>query len=227
MGVAPRALVWPVAAAIALAGCGSSDDADPPDEPAPRDGAAVEKERGEPSTERDREATEEPSPELDRQLIEAARRGDTAAARELIEAGADVNAKDETEQSAYLLAASEGYAELLDLTLENGADVNSKDSFNGTALIRAAERGHVEVVDRLLETDVEIDHVNELGWTALMEAVIRGPGGPRHTEVVRLLVEAGADSSIPDDAGVTPLAHAEQLGYMEIADILREAGAEG
>jgi ankyrin repeat protein len=42
---------------------------------------------------------------------------------------------------------------------------------------------------------------------------------------VRLLVEAGADINLADGQGVTPLAHAQQQGYTEIAAILQEAGA--
>ena len=54
---------------------------------------------------------------LQDQLIKAAWANDVRRARRLIEAGADVNAKDDTEQSAYLVATSEGYLDLLDLTL--------------------------------------------------------------------------------------------------------------
>ena len=39
------------------------------------------------------------------------------------------------------LATSEGFVDLLSLTLANGADVKSLDSFDGTGLIRAAHRG--------------------------------------------------------------------------------------
>ena len=45
--------------------------------------------------------------DVDRELIAAAYRNDVRAARGLIEAGADVNVKDHTEQSAYLIATSE------------------------------------------------------------------------------------------------------------------------
>ena len=38
---------------------------------------------------------------------------------------------------------------------------------------------------------------------------------------VRILLDAGADRSIADREGVTPLQHAEQRGYDEIADLLR------
>jgi ankyrin repeat protein len=167
------------------------------------------------------------SPELDRQLIAAAYANDVAEAERLIEAGANVNAKDETVQSAYLIATSEvgDDPRLLELTLANGADVRSLDSYDGTGLIRAADRGYTTIVARLLETNVDVDHVNRLGWTALLEAIILGDGDAAHVEVVRQLVEAGADVNLADGQGVTPLAHAEQRGYDEMVAILREAGA--
>ncbi len=158
-------------------------------------------------------------------LIAAAYGNHLEVARLLIEAGADVNVQDTTRQGAYLIATSDGYIELLRLTLRAGADVRSTDSYNGTGLIRAAARGHVEVIRELLKTEIAVDHVNRLGWTALLEAIILGDGGPRHTEVVRLLVEAGADVNLADRDGVTPLAHARRRGHAEIAAILEAAGA--
>ena len=162
---------------------------------------------------------------LDTALIAAAWENDLDEARRLIDEGADVNAKDDSAQSAYLISTSEGYLDLLELSLEHGADVKSLDSFNGTGLIRAADRGHVEIVRRLLETDIAVDHVNNLNWTALLEAIILGDGGPRHAEVVRLLVDAGADVNLADGNGVTPLAHARERGHEEMVAILEAAGA--
>ena len=160
-------------------------------------------------------------------LVAAAYGNHVDVARELIAAGADVNAKDGTEQSAYLIATSEvgDDPRLLTLTLANAADVDAKDRYNGTGLIRAADRGHVRIVGRLLETEIDVDHVNRLGWTALLEAIILGGGDRRHTEVVRLLVAAGADVNLPDGQGLTPLAHARRQGFDEIAAILERAGA--
>jgi ankyrin repeat protein len=161
--------------------------------------------------------------DVDRELLAAAYRNDVAAARELIEAGADVNAKDASEQSPYLIATSEvgDDPRLLELTLAAGADVDAKDSFNGTGLIRAAERGHVTVVKRLLETGIEVDHVNRLGWTALLEAVVLGEGGRAHVRTVRQLVAAGADVGVADKSGLTALEHARRRGFTAIARILR------
>ena len=165
------------------------------------------------------------APDLDARLLAAAAANDVERARELIGDGADVNAKDASQESAYLIATSEigDDPRLLELTLASGADVNAKDSFNGTGLIRAAERGYVRIVRRLLETDIDVDHVNRLGWTALLEAVILGEGGRAHTETVRALVDAGADATIPDGDGVTALTHARERGYDAIVAILRAA----
>ena len=160
-------------------------------------------------------------------LVAAAYGNHLEAAEALIEAGADVNQKDDTVQSAYLISTSEvgDDPRLLELMLRNGADVASLDSYNGTGLIRAADRGHVRIVEELLKTETDVDHVNNLGWTALLEAIILGEGDESHTQVVRLLVDGGAEPNLADGEGVTPLEHAEQRGYSEMAGILRGAGA--
>ena len=88
--------------------------------------------------------------------------------------------------------------------------------FGGVSVIPAAERGHVEYVRRVVTTGIDVDHVNRLGWTALLEAVVLGDGGERHQEVVRILLDAGADRAIADRDGVTALEHAERSGYSEI-----------
>ena len=82
-----------------------------------------------------------------------------------------------------------------------------------------------EIVERLLQTKIEVDHVNRLGWTALLEAIILGGGDRRHTQVVRLLVDAGANFRIADSEGVTPLTHARRRGYTEMIALLERAGA--
>jgi ankyrin repeat protein len=149
-------------------------------------------------------------------------------AHALVRAGADVNAKDDSMQSPYLIATSEvgDDPRLLELTLDNGAEVNDKDSYNGTGLIRAAERGHARIVRRLLRAGIDRDHVNRLGWTALHEAIVLGDGGPRHVATVRALVEGDVDVNVPDGDAVRPLSHAEERGFDAIVELLRAAGAK-
>lgn len=147
------------------------------------------------------------------------------AARILIAAGADVNAKDNIEDSPYLYAAAEGRLDILRLTLKAGADLKSVNRYGGTGLIPASHHGHPAIVRELLKTRIDIDHVNRLGWTALLETIILSDGGPTHTEILKLLVAAGADVNLADRDGVTPLAHAEQRSYAEMARLLKAAGA--
>jgi ankyrin repeat protein len=147
------------------------------------------------------------------------------AAQALIEAGANVNAKDNIEDSPYLYAGARGHLDILKLTLAHGADLKSVNRYGGTALIPASERGHVETVDTLVKAGVYVDHVNRLGWTALLEAVILGDGGPRHVQIVGLLIDGGANVNLADNDGVTPLQHARSRGYGRMVTLLEKAGA--
>jgi ankyrin repeat protein len=158
-------------------------------------------------------------------LLAATQRNEIEVARYLIREGADVNAKDFVQDTPYLYAAAEGRIEILKMALAAGADLKDTNRYRGTGLIPAAHHGHVEAVKILLATDIDKDHINNLGWTALLEAVILGDGGPKHTEIVRLLVEAGASVNIGDRDGVTPLAHARKSGYSGMVRILSSAGA--
>ncbi len=150
----------------------------------------------------------------------------TDAVRALLDAGADVDAQDAQRDTPFLYAGSEGLLDILTLVNEAGADPAITNRYGGVALIPASERGHVEVVRYLLtESDVDVDHVNRLGWSALLEAILLSDGGPRHQEIVRLLIEHGADVDLADGDGVRPLAHARARGQDAIAVLLVDAGA--
>lgn len=161
---------------------------------------------------------------LDEQLREASWDNDVERAGDLIQRGADVNAKDDTLQSSYLIATSEGYLDLLDLTLANGAQVDDLDSWNGTGLIRAAERGHHLVVGRLLQAGIDRDHVNRIGYQAIHETVWLGEDTTAYLDTVRVLVAGGAElDRTSGTEGLTPVQMARQRGYPGLEAALREA----
>ena len=139
----------------------------------------------------------------------------------LAEAGADMNALEYQLYDVVTIAAVANDPEMLRVALENG---NAPDLITsvyvGTALIAAAHLGHHEVTSILIEAGAPLDHVNNLGWTALMESVVLGDGGPDHVETARLLVAAGADRSIADRDGITPLEYAKRRGYSAMVEVL-------
>ncbi len=141
--------------------------------------------------------------------------------RALAEAGADLNALENSRYDIVTIAAVADDLKMVDLALALGASAgNITSPYDGTALIAAAHLGHHEVVERLIARGAPLDHVNNLGWTALIEAVILGDGGPDHVKTVRALVNAGANITIADNQGVTPLAHAKSRGYAEMIALL-------
>ena len=139
----------------------------------------------------------------------------------LAEAGADMNALEHRAYDIVTIAAVANDVDMLDIALQPGTSAGNVTSpYDGTALIAAAHLGHHDVVDRLIKGGAPLDHINNLNWTALIEAVILGDGGPDHQKTAELLLEAGADRSIGDKQGVTPLEHAESRGYQEMIDLL-------
>lgn len=156
-------------------------------------------------------------------LLSATRARDIELATMLLDAGADPNAQDAIKDSAFLYAGAEGLDDIVTAALEHGADVTSTNRYGGTALIPASERGHVSTVKLLLDAGVPVNHVNNLSWTALHEAIILGDGNTNHIEIVRLLIEGGADVTIPDGDGMSPRDLAADRGYTEIVELIEAA----
>ena len=144
------------------------------------------------------------------------------ALRALAEGGADMNALENGIYDVLTIAAVADEPEMVSLAMELGNAPDLITSiYDGTALIAAAHLGHHDVVARLVAGGAPLDHINNLAWTALIEAVVLGEGGPDHIKTVQILVDAGADKSIGDRDGVTPLQHALSRGYTEMVEILK------
>ncbi len=200
-----------VLAVTALAACSTPE---PSPSTGPSDGAPSARPTATPSAAPTPEASEStPDEGPDAALRQAFLAGDLAAATDLVAQGADVNAKDDTQQSAYLIAASEGHLDLLRLALANGATVDDKDSFDGTALIRAAERGHFHEVGELLRAGIDRDHVNNLGYQAIHEATWLGKDDYPYATTLRVLVAGGVELDRPSgQEKLTPLQMAAEKG---------------
>ncbi len=146
--------------------------------------------------------------------------------RHLIDAGADIDQQDETCFNPFLHGCIHNDLELVRIMVAAGADLTRRTRFGGNGLTPASEKGHVDIVRELLTTtDINVNLTNFLGWTALIEAIILRDGGPVQQEIVRLLLEHGANPGLTDKWGVTPIELAREKGYTEIVDLLVEYGA--
>jgi len=184
-------------------------------------------------------------------LINAAKEGDLKQVQELVDKGADVDAKNDYGKTALMEAADKGHLEVVKLLLNKGADVNARQKEGGTALTWAALSGRVEVVKLLLEKGAEFDVRGQNILTALFLSAARGPlemvkllqekgvdinaghgralinavdGG--NVQVVKLLLNGGADVNTKDDSKTTVLMNAVGKGRLEITNLLLDKGAD-
>jgi ankyrin repeat protein len=160
-----------------------------------------------------------------------AARSNVAAARLLIEFGADVNAIDGEKQRLMPLhgRAEHGDVQVVDLLLAHGADVHAASGM-GTPLHCAVggfqheppERWQ-EVAERLLESGANVNAgspaTGDPNWTPLHHAAWRN-----HMAAVAWLLEHGADRSRINKYGSTPLETARYFHHQEVAALLSADG---
>lgn len=172
----------------------------------------------------------------------------------LLEAGADLEAKDEWEQTPLTRAAIYGSTSAVRLLLEKGADVESRDNLGWVPLLSAACVGHTAVVCLLLEYGASIDSAKADGDTALILAAHNGhhetilsllarsaeinrvnhahetalscAAEKGHDKVVEILLQNGAEVDVPDRTGRTPLLWAVQRGHERCVEVLVKACAD-
>jgi ankyrin repeat protein len=115
-----------------------------------------------------------------------------------------------------IAAAKANNVALVAELIGQGGNVNAKDAIQDSAFLYAGAEGFNEVLQLTLA-----NHVNNLGWTAMQEAILLNNGGPSQQDIVRQLLDAGADPNVRDPEGRTALENAERLGFMEIAGLIR------
>ncbi|MBC7783192.1 MAG: ankyrin repeat domain-containing protein [Burkholderiales bacterium] len=127
-------------------------------------------------------------------LSAAVSNSQVALARQLIELGADVNARMRLESPPLMIACERGNAAMVDLLLQAGADVNAKCPISDegdpgeTALMAAATAGHRAIIETLLRSGARIDATTRRGRSALSMIVERRRVD---LDMVRFLLDAG------------------------------------
>lgn len=100
----------------------------------------------------------------------------------------------------------------IDTSNHAGATVSTT---NKTGLHVCAEQGNIHAVHHLLSYGADIDAIDEYGRTPLHYAVTN-----KHIDIVRLLVERGATTTIADINGANPMQLAADSGSEEMTQMM-------
>ena len=155
-------------------------------------------------------------------IFDAVEKGDLEKVKELIESGIDINIQDDSGDTLLIVALENKHTEIAYYLLDNGANADVLGFDNHIALHVAVELNDLKCLDAVLSktTDLEVLSYGEFG-TPLHTACFGS-----NEEVVRKLLDKGADIDALDNYARTPL-HIACMEYQEsLANFLISNGAD-
>ncbi|XP_041124124.1 poly [ADP-ribose] polymerase tankyrase-2 isoform X3 [Polyodon spathula] len=152
----------------------------------------------------------------DRQLLEAAKSGDSEVVKKLCTLQ-NVNCRDVEGRLSTPLHFAAGYnrVAVVEYLLQHGADVHAKDKGGLVPLHNACSYGHYEVAELLVTHGAVVNVADLWRFTPLHEAAAKGK-----YEICKLLLQHGADPTKKNRDGNTPLDLVKD-GDTDIQDLLR------
>lgn len=170
-------------------------------------------------------------------LTEAAKMGKIKSVQMLVDKGATLDQPDSEGYSALAWAARSGHKDIVKLLALKGADINHRSKDWGmTPLMSAVMGGYVEIAELLTDYGADVnaqDHQRKrtpLMWVIRMTVGSMKKSAPQipvetSLRLIELLLSHGADKSIVDAEGKTPLQRAKAHGHPRIAALLSKEEA--
>ncbi len=145
----------------------------------------------------------------------------------LILKGASIDCRPQDDDTALMIAAHQGHAEIFTLILDHGADITRKRLGGASVLHEAVADvspdnldGKYQIINALLDKNFPIDTADDEGHTALHHAALIGT-----LTLVTLLVNRGADLNAKNEWGDVPLDKAALGGRTNVVEFLLHHGA--
>ena len=162
------------------------------------------------------------SPAAEEEMRLAALEGDGEKVKKSLDAGINVNALDLEGRTALMLAAFNGHTDIVLNLIQKGAVVDRRDLTGRTALLYASTGPFPKTVKALLDKGAEPNVVDsDEHFSPLMHAAAEG-----NLDVVKLLMEYGADHSLTDVDGDNAEFFARQAGHEQVAGYLQSLRSE-
>uniref|UniRef100_A0A674AWQ8 Euchromatic histone-lysine N-methyltransferase 2 n=1 Tax=Salmo trutta TaxID=8032 RepID=A0A674AWQ8_SALTR len=152
----------------------------------------------------------------------AAQRGLLEVCYMLVQAGAKLDVQDKSMRTPLLEAIVNNHVEVTRYLVQSGACVYHTEEDGYTGLHHAAKLGSLDIVTLLLETgQVDINAQDSGGWTSIIWAAEH-----KHINVIRALLNRGADVTLKDKEMNVCLHWASFAGCVEIAEMVLNAGCQ-
>ena len=151
-------------------------------------------------------------------LHQAAYAGDLAmVTRMVVEQGIAVDVADNEKHTPLMWASFNGHTAVVEYLIEHKAKVNALDVNGRNALMYASSGPFAETVGLLINKGSSVNVQGKLeGFTALMTAAAEG-----QLEVVRVLLQHGADPALKDEDDDTAESFALEKGHSAVVELLR------
>lgn len=147
-----------------------------------------------------------------------------------LKAGMRLDAKNEKGQTAFIIASEKGEVNILrKLVALNATSLNYFDKSGNTALMTAARQGQGAVVQLLFESGADVNYMvpsDDGAASALQAALDSSDFKEEHMNIVKYLLQHGAQVKGRNKAGQFPLLFAADHGRTEAAKLLIESGAD-
>ncbi len=160
-------------------------------------------------------------------LMDAARQQKVELVKKLIAAKVNVNATDVTGRTAhmwalylYSISLNDNFVTIMELLLDAGADYKMLDNLGKPALITACNFGSIKMVDLLLRKGASPDTVDKNGNCALVRTIHAKMEADLSHDIVKMLLDKGANPSFKGPQGDEPLMHAAGAGHLEILKLI-------
>ena len=168
--------------------------------------------------------------------------------RTMLDAGWDVNTPGTVwKETALHRAAIEGHVETVELLVDRGADLTIRDrSYHSSPLGWADHGGKTRVLELLLRDPTKLDLRDAVEYGKVDRAIellrdvdpnialvggepgalLRSAAHGGHLRLVEYLLDRGADPSVRNSEGDSPLDYARQQGHSEVAKLLERRSAD-